>query len=399
MASDLRGLSRLAVGATVGVTEMVEQLHATIAAVPGPLAKGAPAKAKGISGLVYRSVRGVTRFVGHGLDAIFGSFQRMSGGGSPSSPGREAALAILNGVCGDFLEKSGNPLTIRMSFREAGLPLALTSTALATALPAVTGKILVLVHGLCRNDLQWSSQDAAADDEELSIAGLARELGYTVVALHFNSGLPIGGNGRRLAELLETLIEQWPLPVEELAILGHSMGGLVARSAVHYAQEAGRAWPRRLRRLIFLGTPHLGAPLERGGHWFEELLGYSPYAAPFARLAQIRSAGILDLRHGNLLEDPLLGDEPPEVLPLPERIDAFTIAGTLAKDELDLSLLGDGLVPVASALGCHPDQARSLDLPKEHQWVAYDTGHLRLLTSPAVGEKLREWLAAERRDA
>jgi pimeloyl-ACP methyl ester carboxylesterase len=391
-------VSRLAVGATVGVTEMVEQLHATIAAGSGPLAENAPAKVRGISGLVYRSVRGITRFVGSGLEVVFGGLQWISGG-SPSSPGREAALAILNGVCGDFLEKSGNPLTIRMSFREAGLPLTLTSTALAAAFPAATGKILVLIHGLCRNDLQWSSHDAVADGEEFSIAGLARELGYSVVFLHYNSGLTIGGNGGRLAQLLETLTEQWPARVDELALVGHSMGGLVARSAVHQASEAGSDWPRRLRRMIFLGTPHLGAPLERGGHWFEQLLVHSPYAAPFARLAQIRSAGILDLRHGNLLDRTLRDDEQPEVLPLPEGIDAFTIAGTLAKDELDLSLLGDGLVPVASALGCHPDPARGLDFPPDHQWIAYDTGHLRLLTSAAVGEKLRVWLTAGKCDA
>lgn len=124
LASDLRGLSRLAVGATLGVTETVEQMHATIGAVPGPLAGGAPTRARGISGLVYRSVRGITRLVGHGLDGVFGSFQWMSGG-SPSSSGREAGLAILNGVCGDFLEKTGNPVFSRLApiqHRRHGIP-------------------------------------------------------------------------------------------------------------------------------------------------------------------------------------------------------------------------------------------------------------------------------------
>ncbi len=297
----------------------------------------------------------------------------------PSSPEREAALAILNGVCGDRLEATGNPLAIRMAFRQAGLPLRLEFAALAAALPDTTGKILVLAHGLCRNDLQWSSSPT----EEGPIAKLARELGYTPVSLHYNSGLPIAANGLRLAEQLEALIESWPVPVATLAIVGHSMGGLVARSACHQARQSGHAWLQRLQHLFCLGSPHRGAPLERGGHWLEELLGHSPYAAPFARLGRIRSAGITDLRHGRVLED-----EDDLAVPLPAGVAAFAVAGTLAQDASDTrgGLLGDGLVPVTSALG--------LKLPPERQWIAFGTGHLRLVISPAVGERLGEFLAA-----
>jgi pimeloyl-ACP methyl ester carboxylesterase len=363
--SDLQGIGRLAIGATVGVTDLVEQLHSTIAAVPWPLEGRAPRKTRGIASLVYASVRGITRLVGGTFEAVLGRLEPPADE-TTSSLEREAALAVINGVCGDFLEKSGNPLAINMAFRQAGQPLKFSSAA------HPTGKILLLVHGLCRNDLQWSPETVAG--EEGPIAKLGRELGYTPVALHYNSGLPIAANGRRLADLLEGLAAEWPVRLEELAIVGHSMGGLVTRSACRYAETAGLAWLRRLRSVVFLGSPHRGAPLERGGHFFQELLGQSPYTAPFTRLGRIRSAGITDLRHD-------LADAS-----LPAGVAAFAVAGTLAKDENDFAggLLGDGLVPVASALG--------LDLPPENQWIAYGTGHLRLVASPAVCEKLEAWL-------
>src|SRR4030095_10668393 len=132
---------------------------------------------------------------------------------------------------------------------------------------------------------------------------LARELGFTPLYLHYNSGRHISTNGREFADLMEALVGQWPVPVEELVIMGHSMGGLVTRSACYYSALAGHDWLRRLRKLVFLGTPHHGAPLERGGNWIEILLGVSPSNAPFARLEKIRSAGITDLRYGNLLDE------------------------------------------------------------------------------------------------
>ena len=130
----------------------------------------------------------------------------------------------------------------------------------------------------------------------------ARDLGFTPVYLHYNSGLHVSTNGRALAQQLERLVAQWPRPLERLVLLGHSMGGLLARSALYYGTQAGHRWPARLDDLVFLGTPHHGAPLERAGHWVDLVLGATPYAAPFARLGQVRSAGITDLRHGNLMD-------------------------------------------------------------------------------------------------
>lgn len=394
--SDLHGFSRLGIDAVAGLTDLVEAMHHNISSAPAILGKSPTGRTSGITGFVYDSIRGVTRLVGGGLDAVLGRLVPLFGE-KRSSPEREAILAVLNGVLGDYLEASGNPLAIRMRLRHDGLPLQVNKEALSAAFPNAGGKLLVLAHGLCMNDLQWQRQ---GHDHG---AALERELGYTSVYLHYNSGRHISTNGREFADQLEVLIDNWPAPVEELAILGHSMGGLLARSAWHYGSETNHDWPRRLKKLVFLGTPHHGAPMERGGNWIDTLLGISPFTAPLSRLGKIRSAGITDLRHTYLLDEDWHGRDRfarssrrHAALPLPHGVQCFAVAATTGKRPGDLRdrLIGDGLVPLASALGCHADRDRHLMFPESRQMIAYETGHLALLSRPEVYEKIRQWLEA-----
>ena len=293
--SDLRGYSRLAVDATIGVTDIVETVHANI--LRGPfLRASATGRTRGITGLVYRNIRGVTRLVGVSLDALLALLDTALDPAA-SSAEREALQAAANGVLGDHLAASANPLAIPMRLRRDGQPLDLTTPALAAALPQPTGKILVLAHGLCMNDRQWRRK------EHDHGAALAADAGFTPVYLHYNSGLHVSTNGRAFAGQLEALLGAWPVPVDELVIIGHSMGGLLARSAYHYGELAGHAWPRHLRKIVFLGTPHHGTIFERGGNWVTVALGVSRYTAAFARLGKIRSAGITDLRYGSFLDE------------------------------------------------------------------------------------------------
>jgi len=383
----VRGLARLAAEATTGVTDLVEAVHQGIAR---PL--GAPG---GIAGLVYGSVRGVTRLVGGGLDMLLAPLvPRLAG--RRSSRGREAWLAALNGVLGDHLAASGNPLAIPMSLRRDGRALVLEKAALEAAIPEAGGRIVVLAHGLCLNDLQWHRQ---GHDHG---AALARDLGYTPLYLHYNSGLHASINGRAFAGLLENLIHGWPRPVEELAIVGHSLGGLISRGALQYGERAEHEWPRRLRKLVFLGTPHHGAALERGGNWVDVVLDAAPYAAPFARLGKIRSAGITDLRYGSLLDEDwedrdrfAPGRDARRPVPLPEGVRCYAAAATTGKRPGDLNdrLLGDGLVSLSSALGRHEEPDRSLSIPESRQWVGHGMNHMDLLSRPEVYEQLRDWLA------
>lgn len=370
-----------------GATGVVERMHATIQRRPLPFGRVTDVPASGITGLVYRSLRGSTQLIGTGLDALLGAAARRLQQGDRTN-GREALVAIVNGVYGDYLAATSNPLAIGMSLRHAGRLVDVRDPfpSLAAAGAAVpTRRIVVLVHGLCMNDLSWQR---GGHDPGVALAG---ELGRSVLCLRYSSGLRIGDNGRQFSDLLEQLVGHWPVPVEELAIVGHSMGGLVARSACHHAAQSGARWATSLKTLIFLGTPHLGAPLERGGRWLETALGLSPYSAPLARAGKRRSAGIKDLRDGNVTRDG-------RHVPLPHGVDCYAAAATLARARSVLAdrLVGDGLVPLNSALGRHRDRSRALRIPKSNQWIGYGMGHLDLLHRPEVHAQLRTWLGPAR---
>lgn len=394
-ASDLRGVNRLAVDAVTGMSELVEAVHAAVLHPPALLGQRAPTATRGIPHLVYRSVRGIARMVGGGVDVSLSALApvlRERG----LSPRREAAVAALNGVLGDHLEASGNPLAIRMRFRRDGVPLVLARRELHARVPQASGRLLVQVHGLCMNDLQWRQGDH--DHGEV----LARELGYTPVHLHYNSGRHVSGNGREFAALLARLVKAWPVPVEEITLLCHSMGGLVARSALDAGFRRRMAWTRLPLRVVFLGTPHHGAPLERAGSWADLLIGISPYSAPFVRLGRMRSAGIQDLRHGNVRDTdgearhdarlPL-----PLPLPLPASVRAYAVATMARQADADAdgdsaATGGDGLVPVSSALGDHADPAFDLGIPPSRRWIGHGIHHLQMLRSEAVCRRVVEWL-------
>lgn len=414
-AADLQGLAQLATDATLGVTRLAEtvqgNVYKTVAAPLGAAgarfvdrSEGASGiRPRSITGFVYGAVRGVTRLAGATADAALSAVAARSER-RPSSPKREAVLAALGGVLGDRLRETGNPLEIRMSLRHEGNPLPLDPAGLAKALPQCSGKILVLLHGLCMNDLQWRPAEGASHGDLL-----AAELGYTPIYLHYNTGLRTSDNGAQLAGLLEQLVQAWPAEVQEVSLLAHSMGGLVARSACEHARVQGLHWRPALRHIVFLGTPHHGAPLERLGGWLDRLLGSNPVTRPFARIGKVRSAGITDLREGHVLEadwkktaDATDKDEAAPVpgLALPEDVACFAIAAMLGEasgaaspaQSLARRWLGDGLVPLESALGQHEDPRRSLAFREDRTWVVPNTDHLALLTRAEVAQKVVGWL-------
>lgn len=395
MGDEARAASRLTVDAVKRLTTVVEQMHQAIGGGPGGLARPLVTL---FSAPVYASIRGVTELVGVGLDRALEQLEPVLGDRTPSEQ-YDAVRAALNGVLGDQLAEAHSPLAIEMSWRLARQTLVLERAAVSAAVPTPGGRVLVLVHGSSMDDAAWTRR---GHDHG---AALARDLGFTPLTVRYNSGLHVSTNGRQLAHQLQALVEAWPHPLEALVVVGFSMGGLVARAAVHSAEDEGLGWRQQLSALAFLGTPHHGAPLERIGNVLGMLLDLHAYAAPLGELARIRSAGVTDLRHGNVRDAHWAdrdrfahGPDPRGEVALPAGVPCFAIAATGSAAApgapADLGgLASDGLVPVTSALGRHEDGARALAFPLTHQHVVPRHQHLDLLSSAEAYEKLRGWLA------
>lgn len=396
--NDVRGYGKLAVDATQGVTALVEAIHQRIARPSILFGHKVDERTSGITGLVYRSVREITGAIGFGIDQTLQPLMPLlekSLAQTSSSAARDILIAAINGVVGDHLEKSENPLALQMTFRHLGRDLQLGPDELGAGIPDARGHVLIAVHGLCMTDLQWSREGYSHVDM------LAQQLQATPVYLRYNSGRHISQNGREFSSAMELLIANWPAKVTRITLLTHSMGGLVARSACHYGMQKQQGWLRKLKSVVFLGTPHHGAPLERGGNIFQRAVGVIPFAGPLSRLGMLRSAGVTDLRYGALIDEDWNRrdrfEHAPDdrtVISLPPGVHYFAAAATLGKslgDAKDM-LLGDGLVPVDSALGQHPESARCLYFSPSQQALFREASHWDLLYRKEVGEQVLQWL-------
>ncbi len=422
----LRGSANLVFDAVDGVTHIVEGMYRNIAASPLPLGKAPQGRAPGIAGLVHASIRGVNGVTRYSSDWVLGRVAPALDRTLPAGPHREAAIAALNGVCGDHLARSENPLAIDMRLRVLLPPSAapdalgdsenVSDVGLLGGLFEVAkrpvelypqpqalqeenfspgGRLLVVVHGLSMNDREWTS------NQHNHAEALAEDSGYTPVYVLYNSGRNVSINGRQLSDQLGALLEAWPVPVESITFIGFSMGGLVTRSAMHIAEEEGHDWLSRVDKAVYVGTPHHGATLERGGYWLQKSLTWSPYTAPLAALGRIRSAGITDLRHGNVRdEDWQQHDEHEDNVdarrptPLVDGIQHYAIAATLSKrsGQRKGRLVGDGLVHPSSATGRHSDPELHLNFAEENTKIFYGLGHLGMLSDQRVMQQLMDWL-------
>jgi len=399
-ASDIRGVGQLATQATISVTRIAEGVHQSVWSTLGIPGGKPPGRTRGITGLVYKSIYTVTQLLGSGVDRVLEKQQPLLEAldkEKTETPERVAVLSALNGVMGDQLVANNNQFATPMTFYYQ--QSAIHWHNLPT-MPKVTGKVLLMIHGLCMNDLQWCCEQ---DDREVDHGqSLSSALGYTPLYLRYNSGLHTSQNGRELADQLEHLVENWPTPIEELTVVAHSMGGLLTRSAVYYGKQQALRWPRLMKNIVFLGTPHHGAPLERAGNKLDVILGCTPYTAPFSRLSKLRSSGITDLRYGHVVDEDWQGVDRFECKPdrrhvvsLPEDIACYTVAATTASQRSRLvdCLVGDGLVPLRSALGLHDDDERNLMFAETSQQIFYQMNHMELLSSPVVTNQILKWLA------
>jgi pimeloyl-ACP methyl ester carboxylesterase len=282
-----------------------------------------------------------------------------------------------------------------MTMRHRGADLPLDPPALARALPDASGRLAIFVHGLGETDAAWRLR-ADADRPGYG-ALLQRELGCTPLHLRYNTGRHISDNGRELALLLGALHEAWPVPIEEIALVGHSLGGLVARSACHYGRHEEQRWSAAVRHVFCLGSPHLGTPLEKGMNVLGWALHQVPETRPLARVVNARSAGIKDLRYGACVEEDWCDCDPDEVLTdrchdvpfLPGATFYFIAAKVSGRAG---PIVGDMLVRVPSASGV--GRRRRIPFAIEHGRRLDGLSHFDLLNHPAVYEQIRAWLAA-----
>lgn len=394
--SDLQGINRLITDATLGITDLVEAMHKRV--VHPPFLPSTPIQhlITNIAGITFKNIKWSTKLIGSGLDKALGQLPPLLGKIKPTNE-KEAIRSALNGVVGDYLEEKENPLKINMQFRHQSKEIHLDHTINFENNAAINGKILLMIHGSCMNDIQWTRKEHNHGE------ALAKELDKTPIYLLYNSGKHVSSNGQNLNEILEKLVLQWPVPVEELVIIAHSMGGLVARSALYYGGEQQNTWTNHLKKIVFLGTPHHGTPLERTGNYLDVILKSIPYTKPFTRLAKIRSAGVTDLRYGNLVDEDWqdndrfeLKSDQRQIIPLPKQIATYSTAATIGKEDGKLypQILGDTLVDVKSALGQHKKPDKDLYFKKENIFIAYESNHLDLLNDLNVYAKIKSWLVS-----
>jgi len=267
--------------------------------------------------------------------------------------------------------------------------MVLTAPVLAARFPEASGRLVVFIHGLCCNEHSWQLYA----DQHRPYGEQLAERGFTPLYLRYNTGLHISLNGRTLSRALDKLISHWPVPVKELVLVGHSMGGLVARSAVHKAEKAGMGWTARVSHILCLGTPHLGAPLEQLVHAATPVLETFPLSRPLAKVLAIRSAGIKDLRHGFTSDADwkgrpagALNAEALTPIPRLETARYHFIGSSIGLDESDWigKVLGDGLVKLPSATARHLADADTAVLFRAH--------HMQLLNHPAIYTQIAQRL-------
>ena len=408
---DLRDAGRLGGVGIAYATSVIRDTHLAIARrafrLSGPGARPAHVVHDAISTGVYGAVRvGVSAVASAGATVVAAQARtKASYRPIADRPRGDVVVGALNGAWGDRLLAARNRLALSMTVRERGTDVALTRDALAAAYPDATGDVAVWLHGLCETDIAWRLGARKHYDDPTSTHGsrLRDECGLTSVYLRYNTGRHISDNGADLSRLLTELVEHWPVPVQRLTLVGHSMGGLVIRSACHAAAEAGaEPWLPLTRRVVYLGAPHLGAPLEMGAFAAARALRRLPETRALGDALASRSVGIKDLRYGDVLaadwaavEDPdAWRPEPTECPALVESAEHFYVGVTIPRrrDGVAARAFGDALVLWSSASGT--GRRRQLGLPVDHGRHLGGLHHFDLLNHPRVYAVLRDWLAS-----
>ena len=406
--TEARAVPRLVGTGAAQATEIVRDTHLAVASrafgTVGLPAAVPRAVHNGISRLVYASVRGAFVAGGIAAGAAAGAAATRWGSGRALTSDRRAhrALSILNGAVGDKLAGPMAPLALPLAVRVDGRDVDITPDGLEAAFPDATDSLVVFAHGLIENEdwWHWGAEETYGDPSVTYGSQLRRDLGMTPVYLRYNTGLPVGRNGADLAWLLDDLVAAWPVPVRSIALVGHSMGGLVVRAAFHAAAHRGSHtdWPSVVRSTVTLGAPHVGSPVAQGAHALATALAKMPETAGLGKII-VRSEGIYDMTHGTICRGDFgctHDDDVRRSVPLQDGPRHHAVVGTIATrhDSLLGELVGDLLVRPSSAVGDSRDESR-LAFGTEDICRLGGLHHFDLLNSPKVYERLLAWLRAD----
>ena len=374
---DWRGVGDMIAIATEQVSAPIEGMHRAISGRwIGNIDSRIGSESRSVDGLtasIYRTVRLGGLAVGSTI-TVASEFASEHVTLPPvwETTGGRYVQSIFNGVWGDKLEDNESPLRIRLGVRDLdGIPVPVTPILLRRAFPNATGRLAVMLHGFGETERCWRF-----DDNTALVAGLEAD-GFTVLGLRYNTGRSIADNGSDLADLLEAVHTQWPVPVDEYALIGHSMGGLVAQSAVVNAQPSAHRWVGVARHIVAIGAPHLGTPIEKGVQGISKGLGLFKETRPLGSFLGSRSVGIKDLRYG--------------VNHRPDGVKFHIIAGAIsteASNPLGL-LVGDLVVRISSAIG----RSRKHQAASSNVLIVGGQSHANLLHDPEVISHTRRWLA------
>ncbi|MBF6447577.1 alpha/beta hydrolase [Nocardia elegans] len=398
---EIEALARLAGDELGGAVDGIAAVHRAVsdhvfAAVRlgvGPAARPAQVVHDTIADNVYRIVGDSAVAAG----MLAGHAATFSGVPTPSrTVFGSGFLAALQGLIGDTLAQQRPILAEPMAFRSDGEPVA--PERLAKHITNPSGRVVIFLHGLAETEHAWRLGGRPTYAERLEA-----DLGCTSLQVRYNSGLHISENAQQLNDLLQRLAEHWPVEIEQLSLVGHSMGGLIARSACFHAAEERRSWVQDVRQLVCLGSPHLGAPLEQIVHYLSAALVRVPETRPFGRLLRRRSAGIRDLRHGSLVDQnwdrvdaDALRRRAIREIPLLEGADHYFVTATITRSPQNPlgRLIGDGLVLTTSGSG--RNRARRIGFDDDNGLHLPGANHFTLLNHEAVYEALTHWLRGER---
>jgi triacylglycerol esterase/lipase EstA (alpha/beta hydrolase family) len=328
---------------------------------------------------VYRTIPRAVGASGRGIGALLA--KRSSRRAAVSeTPAGSRAQAVFNAVWGDRLHESGNALSVSLGVRQGGRTVAPATKSLAGAFPNASDHVVVLVHGLGQTEAAWLRPGLGGVPglhDALDASGRA-----TPVLVRYNTGLSSLQNGAELATLIEGLAACWPVDSPKVSLVGFSMGGLVARSALASGVAVKSPWTRRLCRVVTIGTPHRGTPVARGAQLASWSLRIARTTRPLGAFLAAGSRGLADLRDGGGVARIVSGVLAGSSATTAEQY----LAGVVTRRSTHAAgaILGDLMVRVPSATG----PASS----SEDVRVIGRRRHFDLLADPDVIDHVVAWL-------